>query len=304
VFVFSLFPLSYRHFKILKIPIITILIIICLEIVLYSFGILKYSESLGDQEYGGITRISTTIGAATGTAVAVLLLLGIAYPLVNPKKEIVKNSILYFSGAAILITLSRGSIIAFMIILTIFLYKKYFQNKLKNIFKNIFKVAFSLIIAFLIGNNFGIFDSVLERSNSLNSNENLSSGRFDRWQSSFEFISESPIIGNGPNYYTILKRARHMDIDSLDLFSPHNTFFLILMQTGIIGFLVFLAILVTMCRQLRISNIGISGIVFYTTILISMNTEIVFVFMEFTGLFMLLWNISLIEKKQCLKTTE
>lgn len=61
-----MFPLVKEHLRIVFYPVVVVWIIICLEVVLFSFGILKYIGDITSQEYGGIFRISTSVGAEIG----------------------------------------------------------------------------------------------------------------------------------------------------------------------------------------------------------------------------------------------
>jgi O-antigen ligase len=181
----------------------------------------------------------------------------------------------------------------------VFIQKKEVKNnKKQKIYKTLGALVLFLIIPIAL-NKIGILDSISSRNESLEyGNRDVSNGRFDRWISGLEFFKESPILGNGANSVTMHKRARYMDVDSKDLFSPHNTFVLILMERGIVGFFVFLVILFQLIRPIRIRGTSIIKLTILIAVFISMNTEIVYVFIEFSGLLFILWNLSLLEKKE------
>ena len=271
--------------------------IISLEIVLYSFGFLSYEKDLsGEHDFSGISRISTTIGSATGTAVAYFLMSVILYNFISEKYKKIFIIITALVGS---ITLTRSILLANIILLFfVFIQKKEVKNnKKQKIYKTLGALVLFLIIPIAL-NKIGILDSISSRNESLEyGNRDVSNGRFDRWISGLEFFKESPILGNGANSVTMHKRARYMDVDSKDLFSPHNTFVLILMERGIVGFFVFLVILFQLIRPIRIRGTSIIKLTILIAVFISMNTEIVYVFIEFSGLLFILWNLSLLEKK-------
>ena len=295
--VFLFFPLNKENAKYLLKPTLLLVTIISLEIVLYSFGFLSYEKDLsGEHDFSGISRISTTIGSATGTAVAYFLMSVILYNFISEKYKKIFIIITALVGS---ITLTRSILLANIILLFfVFIQKKEVKNnKKQKIYKTLGALVLFLIIPIAL-NKIGILDSISSRNESLEyGNRDVSNGRFDRWISGLEFFEESPILGIGANSVTMHKRARYMDVDSKDLFSPHNTFVLILMERGIVGFFVFLVILFQLIRPIRIRGTSIIKLTILIAVFISMNTEIVYVFIEFSGLLFILWNLSLLEKK-------
>jgi hypothetical protein len=69
------------------------------------------------------------------------------------------------------------------------------------------------------------------------------------------------------------------------------------MERGIAGFVVFLCIIFQLISPIKRKGNSIIKITMLIAVFISMNTEIVYVFIEFSGLFFILWNLSLIKKK-------
>ncbi|MDN3619151.1 O-antigen ligase family protein [Polaribacter undariae] len=296
--VFLFFPLKKENIKFLLKPTVFLISIISLEIILYSFGFLSYEKDLdGNANYSGFSRISTTIGAATGTAVAYFFMTLILFCLI-PKK--IKKIFLLSAFIVMGITLTRSVIIA-NIILAFFIFKRD-----KNIWLSKEKkfLRYIGIIAVLVGlavtvNKLGIVDNLFTRSTGLEvSNSDISNGRFDRWESTFKVVKEFPVLGTGANYITKHKRSRYTKVDSKNLFSPHNTFLLILMERGIVGFFIFLFIIIQLVRFISWKkNRGILKIGLILSLIIFMNTEIVILFSESTGLFLILWSLIRIESE-------
>ncbi|GAA0884214.1 hypothetical protein GCM10009120_28120 [Sphingobacterium siyangense subsp. cladoniae] len=292
IFVFGLFPIKKEHFKILFYPVAVSWVIICLEVFLFSFGILKYSGDIGSQDYGGIVRISTSVGAATGTAVAVLLLGVVSYFTCPIKYNKIKSFILYITLATTCATLSRGAILFGLCWFLLYLRDILKKSSAKEFVNNIIKVALIIVLVFTVGSSIGLIDSVMARIDNMENANDVTSGRDERWEKAYSLIQENAIIGNGPNYYTLLKRGRLMDVDTLDLFSPHNSYILVLMQTGILGFLIFLFVMFKLIANVKIKVENSASFLFLLFIIVSFNTEIVFFFMEFTVPFLVIWYIA------------
>lgn len=292
ILIFGVFPIRKEHLKILFFPVLVSWAIICLEVFLFSFGILKYSGDIGSQDYGGIVRISTSVGAATGTAVAVLLLGVVSYFTCPMKYSRFKNFILYITLATACATLSRGAILFGLSWFMLYLRDILKKSSAKEFVNSILKVALIVFLLFSIGSSIGLIDSVMARIDNMENANDVTSGRDERWEKAYTLIQENVFIGNGPNYYTLLKRGRLMDVDTLDLFSPHNTYILVLMQTGIFGFLIFLLLLYNLIAKVKIRIENSASFLFLLFIIVSFNTEIVFFFMEFTVPLLLVWYIA------------
>ncbi|QXP66970.1 O-antigen ligase [Polaribacter sp. AHE13PA] len=294
--VFLFFPLKKENVKFLLKPTLVLATIIGLQIILYSFGFLSYEKDLSTNDgFSGISRISTTIAASTGTAVAFFLMNIILYTVIPDK---LKKAFILIAVIVGSITLTRSVMIA-NIILLFFIFKRDKRVKLnKN--KKVFR--FLGIIVLLIGlifslNKIGILDSITSRNDSLESgNIDVSNGRFSRWESSFVFFNEYPILGTGANFVTMHKRARYAKVDSKNLFSPHNAFVLVLMERGVVGIVVFILIMYLLIRPIKRKDNSVLKITLLLSAVIFMNTEIVILFSEFGGLFFIIWNLSKIPK--------
>lgn len=296
--IFLFFPLKKENIKYLFKPTFVLVTIISLEIILYSFGFLSYEKELSSNEgFSGISRISTTISAATGTAVAYFLMSVILFSLIS---ERYKKIFIIMSMVIASITLTR-SVMIVNVILLFFIFKRDRSiklNKNKRFFR--FLGVCVLLVGLLFSlNKIGIFDSVNSRNDSLEyGNLDVSNGRFSRWESSFSFVKDYPILGTGANLVTMHKRARYAKVDSKNLFSPHNAFILVLMERGVVGLTIFMLLTYLLVRPIKIKNNSIQKISLILCVVILMNTEIVILFSEFTGLFFILRSISLIEQNK------
>jgi len=68
--------------------------------------------------------------------------------------------------------------------------------------------------------------------------------RFDWWLNSVELIKEKPAFGHGTGSFKAVQTALITGSDTQITDNPHNEYFLIGVQTGIFGLLLFLSLLV------------------------------------------------------------
>lgn len=71
--------------------------------------------------------------------------------------------------------------------------------------------------------------------------------RVELWEDGVRFIKENPVIGSGYNTYPYLPHL-NMDVNSKELNDPHSYYMKVVIETGFIGLLFFLAILSGMFR--------------------------------------------------------
>lgn len=290
LFFFTVFPIGHKEIKYLFAPTLVVFTIISLEVILYSFGFLTYTTALsGVEGFSDISRISTTIGAATGTAIAYFMLTAMLYYLAPVKY---KKIIFIISFFVSFVTLTRSVMIA-QVIMAFFVFK---ENITKNKTSKVVRfLRFFILLSILIFGVFkmGVVDSILSRNSALEyGGRDVSNGRFERWDKANDYIKEYPILGSGANFVTEHKRARYSDVTCKNLFSPHNTFILVLMETGIIGLIIFVICIKKLIQPINLKQLTILKLMLLLTVFIFMNTEIVFLFMEFTGLFLIMCNLT------------
>ena len=280
-FIVALFPLEKRHLKIIRWPILFSLFLLSLEVVLFS-TVLSYSGLEDAQSYGEIKRISTTVGGATGTSIIIFILSSIAFYLFYGRKYI-QLLILVASTLSILFTLSRGAIIAQLLFL---LY--YFLNNLKlnkSIFKFLFMIVLLVIISIILNNKYQVVSSVSQRIGNSVVSGDVTSGRTERFENAYSLFLNKPIFGNGSSSLVSYDRAKAIkgsSVESLNSFSPHNFFLLILVDYGLLGFLLFGLILFEFIKiSYQNKKLNILNFSFYILVLILMNLEIVFMNIDY-----------------------
>jgi Lipid A core - O-antigen ligase and related enzymes len=286
-----LLPLYNIQIKFLKYIFLFTLLILILEIILYSLGIFEY-EDLSGGEFSGIFRINTTIGASTGTGVIVFMLGAFVY------ENYIKNSnkifiFLFFIlwVTSIFFTVSRGSILSILLLLIVITYKNIINFSLK---KRLFFIS-SIILLFCFLNYLGVFEPILERQNIMIEENDVTSGREIRQQIAINIFNESPLYGVGNGNVYPSKELMITDYPSTHAMSPHNFWLTILAENGILGLIILFIFYVSVMKRLNYEKYTSWAIII--TIVVLMNVENVFIHDEYIALFFLLI-ISSLKNKQ------
>lgn len=275
-------PLSDNQIQSTKYIMTLTLVFLCAEIFLYATGTLTYRSAstnviLVGQEYaGGIMRISTTIGAATGTAIIIAWLGALCISIYNFPSLI--RCILYLlTTIAIFYTVSRGTIIVWIAYSLYCLYKYYLRySSIK-----VKVISIVLTVAVVLGlNHFSIFDAVLDRNQQLTGN--TTTGRDAHIERSVKIIRDSKYLGVGASMMFPEKSIQEVVIPQKRE-AAHNVYLIVIGELGIIGLLVFVGIIVTMLTN--VSNSNPLMIFIWLTLLVNFNTEGVVLMSEFMALF-------------------
>lgn len=161
------------------------------EVLLYGFGVLHYTSATNDellgQDYGGIMRISTTVGAATGTAV-VIGLLGAINLTIYKLSMCSRIVLIVVSTIGVFFTMSRGSSLVWAIFLLIYFYMHFFKHYR---FAKKVKSTIVLLVCLAAFNSLGGFTPILSRIEHMNSSDDVYASRDSKFEISKKMISES-----------------------------------------------------------------------------------------------------------------
>lgn len=275
-------PLSENQIQSTKYILSLTLVFLCVEIFLYATGILTYRSAstnvtLSGQEYaGGIMRISTTIGAATGTSI-IIGWLGVLCTSVYKFPVLIRCSLFILSTIAIFYTVSRGTIIVWIVYSFYYLYKYYLRYSSFKV--KMISVIFS--IAFVAGLNYlSIFDAVLDRNRQLAGN--TTTGRDVHLERSTKIIRESKFLGVGASMMFPEKSIQEVVVPQKRE-AAHNVYLIVMGELGIIGFLVFVGIIMIMLCNVSCDNP--LKVFIWLVLLVNFNTEGVILMSEFIALF-------------------
>ena len=270
-FIFFAFPLTRPQIQPVKKILLFTSLIIVLEVILYGSGLLFYTAAGGDEydlgyDYGGIVRVNTTIGAATGTGL-VLCLVGIFVLCFIDLKSYIRFIFLGLNTVGVFFTISRGSIITWSLFLFF-----YFISLVKGVKKKNFgKVVLPICLFAAIMYYGGVLDPVLEREQTKREiGSDMTSGRDDRVNSVFQIINNSGGMGVGSG--RVYPEKCLIDIiKSPYRMGPHNVYLTYLAELGYIGTVLIIIMYVIIIFRIGFhSTIGkIIPIIF----LVNFNTE-------------------------------
>lgn len=227
---FLLYPMNRVMIENTKYVIIPTAIIISLEIILFGLGILTYEVSLGNDGYEGIIRISTTVGAATGTATALTMLGCIIIGYYN-LTTLWKIALGLLITVGVLFSVSRGSIAIWGVFVLIYFYRNYFHNS--NLNKKIKYLAVFCTVLFLLF-SWGAFDPVIERTQMLNIEDEMDTGRGDLERRAMDMYRSSDGIGVGNGIIQVDKSLIRIVDQKLHV-GVHNYYISTLAEFGILG---------------------------------------------------------------------
>lgn len=154
-----------------------------------------------------------------------------------------KNALgLFFIVLTLILTLSRGAIIAVFIGLIISFLLSSKKSKIKTIFITpIIFIVFNKLIFQIF--NIDIFSTLLLRFNEVSTD--AGSGRFTIWGNGLTLFSENPIFGIGIYNF----RSYSVTYFGIDHYM-HNTFLEVIVESGLIGTTLYLIFLITIILSL------------------------------------------------------
>lgn len=149
--------------------------------------------------------------------------------------------------AGMFFSFSRSAWLSLIICVVLFIYFKRDQFRLKNVRAKIFYPApqlfYSLIFFLILAALYSPL--LLARADSGNRLENISSTeRLDQYQEARELFALSPLSGTGLNNYTVRLMELFPDRPVYALQPVHNIYFLLVAELGLIGLILFLALLI------------------------------------------------------------
>ncbi len=249
------------------------LFILGFEVILLGLGIVKGFGAvvIADeaQEFGDFFRVTTTAGAATGTAVHLYLLTIICILLFeSPKWRI---AIFAFGLSTTMLTVSRGSAAAFMLYFALWLFYKVKEKK-----KNRMKIILGAITAFAFLYLVGVFNPLIERMEFKTEDGTMLESREDRAGTAlliYSMSADSKLLGLGQASLYRSSEVRHMGFDNV--VAPHNSYVQTLCEQGIIGLMLMLLFWATFLISNRVNRPILMS--FIPLLLVLWNTETVLV---------------------------
>lgn len=272
-------PLQPWHEKPLLIGLTVLIALLFLQVTLFSFGIVSYKIDISDQEYEGISRISTTVAAATGTS-HIVFLAGLWHLELAMRRKAYALAIcvLMLTTITIGLLVSRGpmAMIALAgmlwVLRLLIAHSASFKQKTRAV---LVASALAVVMAGAAW-QVGVADAFMARIDTLQKGGDTMNrtGFVD----TREDIADRPLAGHGASNYLVRKRFINHRSDRIAARSPHNTYLHLAVENGIPVAAVFLGLLsiytVYLWWKLPFS-IGASGLL--AVMLLGLNIEMVYI---------------------------
>ncbi len=226
---------------------LTVLIGLALQTILLSLGLVSISVDSGFGTLGvegEISRISTTVGAATGSSAMVFLLGVLCFysSLQLFKNRILPVTILFIIAVALLLLLTRGGLLMHILFVSLLFVYKSSKFRLPFFMKIMAFIAILGTIFYLLLSNQELMSGLIVRGFGSSAETSLfaDNGRYMRYMQAIDYWENHPLIGSGlGSYYHRSPFLRYLPGYSVGLSSPHNVYLLFLAELGIIGFVPF-----------------------------------------------------------------
>lgn len=209
------------------------LLILGFEVILLGLGIVKGFGAVvveeEAQEFSDFFRVTTTAGAATGTAVHLYLLTIVCVLLSDSPKW--RIAIFAFGLSTTMLTVSRGGAAAFFLYFSFWLFYKVKEKR-----KNRFKIIFGAVAAIFLLYYAGVFNPLMERMVLKTQDDTMFESREDRAGAAlliYSMSADSKLLGLGQASLYRSSELRHTGIDNV--VAPHNSYVQTLCEQGIIG---------------------------------------------------------------------
>lgn len=248
---FLVFLLEVNSMKRLK----TIILIITISTFLYSvFGLTKGSFSQGRFLIYGAMFDPNDI------AYVLLSLFPLCFFYIVHKEGFLKRLLAIISiGASIILILFTGSRAGVIGLITLFLLLLF--TKLEKV-RWLYKVAFLIalfILYFLYEDKINIerYMTIIDIESDYNITDEF--GRTQIWKRAYQLITENPLTGVGANCFPMALGYLREDLFLIPQWqAAHNSYIQIITETGLIGFILFLSIIISSIKNfLRVKNLKV-----------------------------------------------
>ena len=288
--IFILHPMDSDMIERTKYLVVPVAILLSIEVLLYSLGVLSYSLDLYSEAREGVMRISTTIDAATGSAI-VFVMLGVMVLYYAEMKFYIRVSVLILITVSIFFLQSIGSVLVWVVYLIYYFYQNYLRKQTYS-----YKIKSLLILGIFILCFFktDIYKPIFTRYSELEENNNIGTGRGTLVDKAMDIFFESGGFGVGLGQTNYDKSLHITHVKRSHPVGVHNYYICILAELGFWGLCLLLVYLISLIRYINFNN----PISFYILLLfgITFCLEPVFIYAEFTMFVIFILMVSM--KKQ------
>jgi len=276
-----LFPFTRRQIQILKYPFLLTYIMLSCQVILASLGIVDFGTAT-PYDVSGVYRVSTTIGAATGTGVIMFMLGAFIISFYLKGKLRVLFIVLYV--ITISLTVSRGPFLATALFFVVFIWREVKESRYKWVSIS------AIVILIIVMYSTGLFNPIMERVEVQSSD--ITTGRDELFEKGLEIIERSPAFGIGNGNIFPEKDLRNSTFEPLSYIATHNYYIVVAAECGIVGFILLLICFILLLSRMDYKKSYVFYIILITQI-ISMNVEAIFTFKEFSFMLAFLYSIGI-----------
>ncbi|WP_179947264.1 O-antigen ligase family protein [Vibrio splendidus] len=205
------------------------------------YGLGTFNATMEHQTFGGV-MVEKSVPRLVGLTIdpnfaALTFIFCFFYLLSSPSSFFLRKCLILLSVLLIIATLSRSALIALIVGVILYAFMQ-----LRNIFKYcVFTILGVSILTPLVLylDSLGVFN-IVEIIEKRTSGIATGAGRFELWSHALELFSLKPLLGHG------IFSFRHVNYLTfgVDRYA-HNTFLEVLVETGILGFVLFMLIQVS-----------------------------------------------------------
>ena len=248
--IFILHPMDCDMIERTKYIVVPVAILLSIEVLLYSLGVLSYSLDLHSEARDGVMRISTTIDAATGSAI-VLVMLGVMVLYYSEMKSYIRITAFILITISIFFLQSIGSVLVWVGYLIYYFYHKYLREQTYS-----YKIRSLLFCGILIFSFFktDIYKPIFSRYNELEENNNIGTGRGALVEKAMNIFFESGGFGVGLGQTNYDKSLHIINVKRSHPIGVHNYYICILSELGFWGLFFLLTYLISLIRHINFSN--------------------------------------------------
>lgn len=218
---------------------------IVLQVFIYGLGLKTYVSSYtGDAigVSGEVTRVNSTIGAATGTSVYIFMA-AIFSSLIFIRRPLVFWCILIVSLLAIVVSQSRGGVLMMLCYMAVLVLPMLRESQFRGggVFIRILLFGCAILAAggFLYLKP-ALVEEWRQRVEYFKGEAFNDAGRGIRYEEAYDTFLETNGLGVGLGNYSPRKKMMPFPQGVVGRSSPHNVYLLLLAETGVVGFIGYL----------------------------------------------------------------
>ena len=283
--VLSLYNFSQRGGRIHGWLLLGVTLYLCLQVVGFTLHVFNWSVETSTEEYGGVVRTRSTVGASTATGVVVLMV-GCLTCSFHRWRRSGLYGFCALVAVGVISTLSRGAILALPLAMFPLWRQLLVRRSATHLRDGIRLVCVVLAVGGVLHwSHLGT--AIRERVEIIAYQGDIATGRMDRMAEAWTLFRAAPVFGNGMGT-TLVPAVFGWDSSWMEagagVVSPHNAYVALLADIGIVGSVLFWVPLLRMLvRTAGQGRTSLTWCAMASVFLVCMNTETILLTFEFMG---------------------